>query len=215
MNSDSTASSPAVDVISSVSLALRDLIVRGIGNEFGLTSSDVRFSSPGDDPPASSTGLSLFSYRLQAAKALSNMPARLSDPASSPSATLQVERVYPPLPLELCYMLVPHSEDALIGLQLVGSLARLFYSLGVVDVAALPESRARRDLLASGNLRLKLVAQYPDMEAIQSIWSAIRAEDAFKLALYYLVTPVMLPAQRVESLYRVRELIAETHASIR
>jgi hypothetical protein len=25
----------------------------------------------------------------------------------------------------------------------------------------------------------------------------------------------MLPAQRVESLYRVRELVAETHASIR
>lgn len=215
MTIKAAAAAPSVDVISSVSLVLRDLIVRGIGAEFGMSAQDVRFSSPGDDEPGGTTGLSLFLYRLQPAKALSNLPPRLVEPSAPDPSGLLVERVAPPLPLELCYMVVPYSEDALIELQLVGSLARLFFSLGVVDFASLPDSRAQRDLLASGNTRVKLVAQYPDMDLIHTIWSSVNVRDAFKLALYYLVTPVMLPSQEVASVYRVRELVAEIGAELR
>jgi hypothetical protein len=107
-------------------------------------------------------------------------------------------------------MVLPHAPDVRNEQKLSTSLAKLFHAFSTIHVSGLPDSDARSELLATGNRRLKLVAQYPEMDVIRRLWSQPRGQSAVKSALYYRVLPVILPAQSHESLHRVREMVAES-----
>jgi hypothetical protein len=207
----SSSLSPSLNVISSVSLVLRDVIVRSLGCEFGLTPLSIDFSQPCDSA-SRGTGVSLFAYHLQPARSFTRWPVRACehDTAALTAAPASAHEDRAAMPLELCYMVAPYAHDASAEPRLLASLAGLFHALKVVDVATLPESCASRDLLASGNARLRLVAQYPDMNVIDGLGATLCGDAIIKRALYYTVTPVMLPFRGSDSPYRVQEIVAET-----
>jgi Pvc16 N-terminal domain len=213
MTDDLPVSTASARVVTSVSHVLRDIIVRAIGDELGLTPADFSLTAPGSDPPARATGVSLFVYDLRPkhpkAGALLNSPALDGAwPVTPPG-----QRAEAPLQLELCYMVLPHGEDVRSEQKLAVALAKLFHAFATIHVPGLPESEARKELMTSGNVRMQLVAQYPDMDVIRRLWS--RPEGgALKSALYYRVLPVFLPAQTNESLRRVCEIVAESRANV-
>lgn len=184
----SPVSALSAQVVSNVSLILRDIVVRGIGDELGLTARDIALAAPSDELCEGTAGLSLFVYHVR--------------PEASAAH----------LKLELCYMVVPHVSEARNEQKLSVALAKLFHAFSTIHVAALPESEPRNELLGSGNARLRLVAQYPDMDVMRRVWPPSRREHVIKSALYYRVLPVFLPVQTHDSLTRVRQMVAENRA---
>lgn len=186
----SAVSALSAQVVSNVSLILRDIVVRGIGDELRLTANDVALAAPveQDSANAGRAGISLFVYHVR----------------PEPSASH--------LRLELCYMVVPHESEVRSEQKLSLALAKLFHAFSTIHVSALPQSEARNELLSSGNARLKLVAQYPDMDVMRRVWPPSRREQAIKSALYYRVLPVFLPAQANDSLTHVRQMAAENRS---
>lgn len=187
MMESSPVSALSAQVVSNVSLILRDIVVRGIGDELALSANEIALSAPSEQGK-DGVGLSLFVYHVR--------------PELSASQ----------LKLELCYMVVPHASEARSDQKLSVALAKLFHAFSTIHVSALPESDARNELLATGNARLKLVAQYPDMDVMRRVWPASQREQEIKSALYYRVLPVFLPAQGNDSLTRVRQMVAENRS---
>ena len=111
-------------------------------------------------------------------------------------------------------MVVAQATDARVEQRMRANLAKLFHAFTTIHVAALPASGVRDALAESGNARLRLLAQYPDMDVIRRLWPVENARDAVQSALYYRVLPVTVPAHGHESLHLVREIAAEGCAQL-
>lgn len=143
---------------------------------------NISFDSPaGMETPADDKRLlSLFPYQVAENVHMRNRNLEAPDP----------ERlVYPPVILDLYYLLTPYANEREGEFDILEKVVRTFY-----DNAALRGSNLKGMLLDSGNEELRVVPNYLSLQDLNYLWSTFA--KPFKPSLAYLVTPVRIPSTR-------------------
>jgi len=172
-------------------------IIRDIGNtlrELLETSipafqGSVSFNSPADmqTPAGNQRFLSVFLYQITENASLRNRHMESPDPERA---------IYPPMVLDLYYLITPYAAGRDDEFDLLERVARIFH-----DHGGLSGSNLKGMLLESGNEVLRIVQNFLSLEDLNHLWSVFA--KPFKTSLAYLVTPVYIPSTRVVQTPRV------------
>jgi hypothetical protein len=108
---------------------------------------------------------------------------------------------FPPLSLDLYYMLTSHpsqenTEKTLEAHLLLGRAMQVFYDNTVLSGSALKGS------LATGNEELRIILDNISIDDITKIWSTFQGKP-YKPSACYLVSPVMIDSTRNMNIQRV------------
>lgn len=174
-------------LIRDVSSLLRNLIRDNIPELNGPTS--VVLESPGEIvPQASQNQLSLFLYGIIENTFLKNQDFHPEGPD---------KLHYPPIPLDLYYLLTPYSKDKEMEQIILAKILRLFYDNSILSGPILGNN-----LLDAGNKELRLIMTTLPLDQINHLWGLFPGKS-YRLALYYLVTPLFIPSTRELGIQRV------------
>jgi Pvc16 N-terminal domain len=165
-------------------------IIRDVGNtlkellesNIPALRTNVSFNSPAEmqGPAGDRRLLSLFLYQLSENTHMRNREFAIPEP----------ERlVYPPVILDLYYLLTPYAQEREDEFDLLERVVRVFY-----DNAALRGSALKGMLLESGNEPLRIVTNPLSLEDLNHLWNTFA--KPFKVSVAYLVTPISIPSIR-------------------
>lgn len=173
-------------------------IIRDIGNtlkEFlgeniPALKDNVSFNSPADMPgPGNDNGLvSLFLYQVTENIYMRNRNGEAPDPA---------RLVYPPVLLDLYYLLTPYAKEREAEFDILEKIIRTFY-----DNPVLRGSILKGMLIDNGNKELRIVPNFLSLQDLNHLWSTF-ASKPFKTSVAYIVTPVSIPSKRELEVHRV------------
>jgi hypothetical protein len=181
LSSDETA------LIRDVSNIIKDLIIDKISEL--STPSSVVFDSPGDFIPSiSQDQISLFLYQISENQFLKNQDLKLVGSNKLHS---------PPICMDLYYLLTPYVRDKEMEQIILAKLIRLFYDNQVLSGPILGDN-----LLDSGNEELRIVVNNMTLEQINHLWGMFPGK-AYRLGLYYIVTPLLIPSTKELGIQRV------------
>lgn len=177
---------PSFTVIRDVGESLKVFIQSAVSE---LAAPDaVVFDSPAELAPAASPKLSVFLYRIMRETHLRNV---------GPAPISVTEMGYPPLHLDLMYLMTPFSTNLETEFIILEKLLQAFYDRPVLRGADL-----QGNLAADGNEELKVVPDQFNLDEINKLWTAF-PNKAYRLGLGYMVSPVRIPSSRVEPIRRV------------
>ena len=185
--------SPQIDrahVIRGVSESLRNLIRSQVSE---LSSEDaVVFESPAEIDNQGENKLSLYLYQVESNPFLRNTPPRLNLKQVGKPNHASVEKIAPPLTVDLVYMMVPYAKTAELELVIVDKLVRLFH-----DFAQLPVQYLHPVLKQSDNKQIEIIADVSSIDILRQIWSGF-PNKAYKLTKLYSLTPVRIPSTQCQ-----------------
>ncbi len=159
-----------------------------------LTGLDVTLDSPADlkNGEGSFQKINLYLYQV-----LENAPTKNQPPIALDDGTLQ----YPPLTLQLYYLLTPYASDVPSAHKVLGHAMRVFYDNAIVSEAGLPEPvRLVTDKLAIVLLSTKL-------EDLTRIWNAL--QTPYRLSVCYEVRVVPIESTLTRDISRARARVTE------
>lgn len=144
----------------------------------------IILSSPGDIEPQDSPRLSLFLYQV-----VENAYLRNQEMSALDSTTMQ----YPPLTLDLCYMLtsygfaqiVDRSDRTMEEHKVLGRAMRILYDNAILKGSVL------RGSLAGSSEELRVTLLPVSLEELNRLWNSF-PEKTYKLSVCYIVTPVRI-----------------------
>ena len=176
-------------VIGAVSQTLRDLLWTGIQSDAALTKppilideSHISFDPPfrlfKDDGPGDNY-LSIYLFRLLENAELKNRP-QFPNPAPDFS--------YPPLVLNLYYLVTPLTNSAINDQKLLGRAMQLFYDNSILAGSSL------REPLKSRAEELRLSLNPVSLEDITKLWSSFLRP--FRLSVCYEARAVIVDSER-------------------
>jgi hypothetical protein len=159
---------------------LKNLITDNITELNGATS--VVLESPGEIiPQASQNQLSLFLYQISENSFLKNQDFHAEGPD---------KLHYPPIPLDLYYLLTPYAKDKEMEQIILARVLRLFY-----DNAILSGPILGNNILDAGNRELRLVMTTLPLDQTNHLWGMFPGKS-YRLGLSYIVTPLLIPSTR-------------------
>lgn len=175
---------------------LKDLLkdVSGLPGE-----SAIEFKSPADmESLPSSPKLSIYLYQTLVNSHLRNIP---------PTPVNHDKLKYPPLILDLHYLITPYAQDRDAELMILEGVMQKFH-----DIAVLKGEMLKGNLTAYGNEEIRVVPDTLTLDDLNKLWSTF-PNKAYKLSASYKVTPVGVPSARpdkgivrvVEAEVRVRK----------
>lgn len=153
----------------------------------------ISFGAPPPDE-ASQNGLSLFLYHVTENPHLKNQEFELNGPD---------KLHYPPLTLDLYYLLTPFSradnpnEAQGVEKMILAKVMRTFYDNAILRGPSLGDS-----LLESGNTELRIVPNDISIEQLYQLWTMFK-DTKYRLAVSYIVTPLKIPSSRELTAKRV------------
>lgn len=171
-----------VSIISDVTDLLTDL----------LTGLDVTLDSPAElkNATGSYEKINLYLYQVVEHAHTKNQPPQALD-----DGTLQ----YPPLTLELHYLLTPYASDTLSAHKVLGHAMRIFYENAIVAAAKLPEPLR----LITDKLAIVLVSS--KIEDLTRIWNAL--QTPYRLSVCYSVRVVPIESTLIKSTVRTKHRV--------
>lgn len=156
-------------------------------------------NSPAEMESFATPKLSLFLYQIAGNDYFKN---GLKEPAGEAGI-----RRYPPLVLDLYYLLTPYAQDRETEIIILERLADLFHNQAVLSGTAL-----QGQLAASGNESLKLIPNSLSFDELNKLWERFPSKP-FKLSLAYLVTPVRILSDKTEEIKIVTEKVLDIHTA--
>lgn len=109
------------------------------------------------------------------------------------------EKQYPPMALNLYYLLTPYASDAKSAHEVLSHSIRIFYNNSIINGDRLAGS------LRSVIEQLSLVICPMKLEELTRIWNAL--QTPYRLSVCYEVRIVMIESEIVEEQYRVKQKI--------
>jgi hypothetical protein len=174
-------------LIRDVTNMLKNLIKDNITELNGATS--VVLESPGEIvPQASQNQLSLFLYGISENPFLKNQDFHPEGPD---------KLHYPPIPLDLFYLLTPYAKDKEMEQIILAKILRLFYDNSILSGPILGNN-----LLDAGNKDLRIVMSTLPLDQINHLWGLFPGKS-YRLGLYYMITPLYIPSTRELDVQRV------------
>lgn len=182
-------------VINAVSKTLKELLWSMIRNDStisGIIGSEqqISFEPPFKlvkDTEPDQNYLSLYLYRVIENSDMKNRPLEPKD-----TNLLQ----YPPLSLNLFYLITPLTKSADNGYKLLGKTMQILYDSAIVKGPAL------QDILANTAEELRIILNPISMEDITKLWSSFMRP--YRLSLSYEVKVVYIDSERETEAERVR-----------
>lgn len=177
----------ASSVISDVTQTLEELLRDG---QVPLNSFDVSLKSPADETvqPSMRPKVNLFLFRVEVNPFARNQDWR--------PVGIDAQR-YPPLVLNLYYVLTPFAENKLDEQRVFGEAMRVLHDNAIVPAAAL------RGGLENTGEELKVDLCQFTMENISEIWNAL--EQPYRLSVCYSVRMVEIDSRIERRITRVTE----------
>lgn len=139
--------------------------------------------------------LTLFLYRVESNSQMRNHPRDLRNNGNNGHILVQ-----PPLPLDLYYLVIPHTPTVEKDHVLLGKVIQTFYDHSVLD-----DTDLRGSLKGSGQ-KLRIVPEPFDTEEINKLWALFKEHD-YRLSVSYMLTPIKLDSKRQESTHLVEEKV--------
>ncbi|MDO8127716.1 MAG: DUF4255 domain-containing protein [Candidatus Brocadiales bacterium] len=175
------------NVINAVGKTLKELIWSAMQYDstiFGIIGSEqqISFEPPFKlvkDGDPDKNYISLYLYRVVENGEMKNRPLEPKD-----ANLLQ----YPPLSLNLFYLITPLTNSAENGHKLLGKTMQIFYDNAIVKGPAL------QDILANTAEELRIILNPISMEDIMKLWSAFMRP--YRLSLSYEVKVVYIDSER-------------------
>ena len=146
----------------------------------------ITLSSP--EEIESDKRLSLFLYQVTENDYLKNQEMQ-----SVNSTKLK----YPPLSVNLFYMVMPHTQNREKDHIIVGKVMQIFYDNAILRGSILQGSLAGDEL--------KLILNPLSMDELNKIWNVMSKSKPYKLSVCYEVTPVKIESMRERKVKRVIE----------
>lgn len=189
--------------IADVGRSLVELLRVGLG--FPEDTNDVTLASPAEVEEGSR--VSLFLYSVIENPDLKNAPRQIVDPnkKNEPRQVIDPKKLYyPPLSLNLYYLLTAYASQDIVGLtaqileahEILGKAMRILYDNGIITGTKL------RGSLATRNIELRMTLNPITVEDLTRIWSVF-PEENYRTSVSYLVTPVPIDSQRDVTAQRV------------
>jgi hypothetical protein len=183
-------------VTGAVDLTLRDLLWSEMQFDSVITAilsneSQITLEPPPKllkDTEVDSNALSLFLYKVEENPDLKNQPLQVLD-----SHTL----LYPPLALNLYYLLTPLTNSADNDHTLLGKALQIFYAHSQVKGSLL------KGVLAGSDQQLSIILNPISLDALSNLWSAFLRP--YRLSVSYEVKIVFIDSERETSGERVLE----------
>lgn len=155
-----------------------------------LPEESIELGSPGEIKKE--VRISLFLYKI-----IDNIHLKNQEMQQTGSKSLR----FPPLSLDLFYMLTSHpsqesTEKTLEAHLLLGRAMQVFYDNTVLSGSALKGS------LAASNEELRVILDNVSIDDITKIWSTFQGKP-YKPSACYLVSPVMIDSTRNINIQRV------------
>lgn len=177
----------ASSVIGDVTETLRELL---LSEQRPAESFEVTLTSPAEETTGEDIGpkINLFLYRV------------VENPFAKNQEWLPVgrgRRQYPPLALNLFYMLTPFAFDRLDEHRVLGEAMRVFYDHAIVKTPRL------KGALEHSNEELKIDLCALDLEELTRIWNAL--SEAYKLSVCYEIRIPLIDSLTEEPTGRVIE----------
>jgi hypothetical protein len=110
---------------------------------------------------------------------------------------------FPPLALDLHYLLTPYASDTLSAHRVLGEAMRIFHETAVLRGPQLPDS-----LRLSIN-KVSIILNPLKLEELTRIWNSL--QTAYRLSIAYEVKVVMLESHAVRDITRISTSIKEYH----
>ncbi|MCP5050018.1 MAG: DUF4255 domain-containing protein [bacterium] len=149
---------------------------------------------PPDHPDVGTTKkLSVYLYRLVENTYLRN---RQREAQTGSPGILD----YPPLTMDLYYIVTPDTGDRQMDHLLVGKVLQVLYDHGTISGSVLTGAS-----LEGTDTRLRVVLSSPNFDESIQLWQAFSGKS-FKLSLCYLVTPIAINSSRDIEVQRVLQL---------
>lgn len=158
-----------------------------------LQEDQIFFNAPNEQPAKTKPYLLIYLYQTIENEFLRNYdppPAYLTEEGR---VRAFAELEFPPVALDLHYMMIPYGNDPAREIILTAALKRLFRDRSVVPPEYLPP--------AMQDTQIRAVAQNLDLAAMHQLW-ALFPQTNYKLSLYYILTPVVLPSDEPYALSR-------------
>jgi hypothetical protein len=174
-------------VISDVTQTLEELLVNG---QLPKSSFDVSLKSPADETvsPSMKPKVNLFLFRVS-----ENPFAKNQEWQPVGAGTLR----YPPLALNLSYVLTPYAENKLDEQRVFGEAMRVLYENAIVPAAALKGG------LENTAEELKVDLCHMTMEQQTQVWSALG--QPYRLSACYEVRMVLIDSLNERATTRVSQ----------
>jgi len=148
----------------------------------------ITLSSPEETEP--SKKLSLFLYQITENVYLKNQEMQIVN---------STELKYPPLSLNLFYLVTPHTKKGENDPIILGKVMQIFYDNSILRGSVLQGS------LADSREELKLILNPLSMDELNKIWTVMSKSKPYKLSVCYEVTPVKIESMRERKVKRVIE----------
>ncbi|MBX5483941.1 MAG: DUF4255 domain-containing protein [Myxococcaceae bacterium] len=158
---------------------------------------DVEFHSPSADDPVKQGRRPLilvYLYRVAENPYLRNAPPEL---VRTPKGFV---RQAAPVAVDLLYMMVAYAQNPETELILIDGLKRLF-----ADVPALEGDALKGGLREAGNVRIGLAPDDLTLDQIHQVWASF-PNKGYRLSLFYVASPVLIPRATREPVDRVLEV---------
>lgn len=183
-------------VISDVTQTLEELLRDG---QLPKNSFDVSLKSPADEKvsPSMKPKVNLFLFRVA-----ENPFAKNQDWQPAGTDALR----YPPLALNLSYVLTPYAENKLDEQRVFGEAMRVLYENSIVPAAAL------RGGLENTAEELKLDLCHMSLEQQTQVWNALG--QPYRLSACYEVRMVMIDSVTERAATRVRQTVIDLSTNV-
>lgn len=175
-------------VIRDVSTSLKALLKANVSELYD--DSYISYDSPGDIS-ASTTKLSMYLYSV------SESPSMRNSERVPVTNTNQFK--YPPAYLDLYYLMTPYGgNNRELELLLLGRIFQLFHEHPILRGTEL-----LGNLTACGNQEIRVSYNNLSIQDTKQLWETFPGKN-YKLCLSYLVSPILLPAERSITIPRVQ-----------
>jgi hypothetical protein len=165
-------------VINDISSTLLNLLK---ADTSGLIAADhIALSSPSDIVEDTSPRLGLFLYHIGENKHLKNQEMQAGDPGMSR---------YPPLPLNLFYLLTAYGQTRETEQQIIGRAMQIFYDHAVIGGSLLQGS------LAGTNEEIIVAFNPLPIEDMNKLWSMLGSKP-YRLSVTYQVSTALIDSTR-------------------
>jgi hypothetical protein len=145
---------------------------------------EIVFINPTETARNSSYHLSLWLYQVTENEFVKNSPL--------PRDNNQITSPYPPLALNLYYLITPFSDSQDKNQILLGRTMQILYDNAIIGLRS-PEDGVAEDL--------RIVLCRLTLEELTRVWEALR--EPYRLSVAYQVRVIHIDSQRVESNARV------------
>lgn len=185
------------EAISEVSTSLKKLVWNNLketnlGKEVG--ENDITLDHPTENHVQRK--LSMFLFRIGENSFHRNHPPPIDGN----------DQIYPPITLDLFYMITSHfdtslKDHTLMDQKLIGRIIQIFNENPVLHVPSLVDT-------LSGE-KIKILSHDMPIEEISKIWGGIIENNPYKLSVFYEVTPVRIDSENKSAIKRTTEIKAE------